>query len=213
MWVVRKIGLQTSKRGVAYVQSQFLSEDILGRYVVQVHLQNNETGDYEVLYSNNVQEFFDKLNELHPYGYVNKNKKPGLPLLREVILVAVDDYSLDLWGLVQSVREVRLYQHDALVEFADNLDGVYTACDKERSLFICENVRRCACTLFHAMLNSPSGWHEQGFYLRSRSYFDEGCQVVYRIHFSDYEKTNLMLTKALVVGINPVGQFLSEERV
>lgn len=220
MWVIKKVGVQTSNRGVAYDTFICMTAHALKNYTLIVHLSNTETGDYEVLYSTDWKAFLAKLIEYNPYGFINSNGTEIRMPVRENILVALDDLSLQFLEYVVKVEEVQFTQDDPMSRWATNLRGTFIACDKSRTILECEHVNRCVCTLFHAVCHSLQGWNGDDFYLYSRRTLADpnnfnsldAVEVVYKITFCDVVRARRLLSKAAVSGINPVSEHINYER-
>lgn len=212
MWVVKKVGFVTSSGQIHDTTFQFMSSHVLHGVNTTVHLSNTETGDFEVLYSKTPLTYLDRLKHLNPYGFVDKNAGHDA-IIEDNVLVVVDDLSLQFLKYVSCVKEMRVYRAFHEHEFVSCLKGSFTALDAEFTLFDCNTVVRCACTLFHAMCYCPNGWLGDDFWLYSHQKLDcdglamDYVDIAYKVEFSDVVAAKRLLTKAVVSGINPVSEY------
>ena len=216
MWVVKRIGFIQQNGKTIYSTFQFMSSPVLNTSNTVVHLSESVSGDMEVLYSRDKQNYLSKLKSLHPYGFVDNNV--GLSAVtQENNLVVIDDLSLQFLGYVDSVDEVYVSDSDSKHGFVANLASSFVGLDSELSLFVVDTLDRCACTLFHAICFCSTGWLGDEFYLYSRRMLDPAgrgldyADVVYRVRFCDVVGAKRLLTKAVVNGINPVRDFAKSE--
>ena len=216
MWVVKKIGYITKKGETKYEFFQIMTDFVLGNWQTIVHLSETETGDFEVLYSKSGRSYLDKLKELNPYGFVDGNEGSD-DMLEDNYLVVVDDLSMQMLAFVDTVEEIRLVHDSPIYEFVGKLVGSFSYLDYNRTLFMCESMPKCVCTLFNAMCYCPNGWLDDEFYLYSRKTLDwagnalDMVDIVYRVRFCDVVGARRLLAKALVSDINPVRDLTSAE--
>lgn len=165
------------------------------------------SGSREELWSTSDKRFWEKLQDMQPYGY---SLTPGATdYSGAVVLVAISQEAVDFLGYVSMVKMRILRSGDAFFSGKHvNLDWVdkhkVLSYDKLGTLFMhCgfSNMKGAIYPLLDVCLHMQDCWFEDSLYLirgREKAYngFKYSC---YRVDFEDVQKARLFLTKMAVL--------------
>lgn len=219
MWVVSKIRALTYKGD--WVEQSFCKIPNRDLTSVTVDVRETKTEEVRHLSIEDGLDFQHELDELKPWGYIKwgfGKTRVGLDIAQFVV---ADRLSYQFKQYVQSVSYMAVDEfHKVYPKFHFGAGGpvrIFKPIGGQTDFVSCMDtmeIKKCVCSLFHAVCLAGDMWCDDKFYLFSDHVTREDATrgvvqdaVVLQVSFSDIKRTKRLLSKALTLRVVSMQDF------